>query len=103
MRTCSYASEIDDAREKDPRAKVPKGKEKEINRWKQLAGEHNILVQQATSIGCHFKELGGDGHCGIHSVADQLRHQGFNATLQFLRTDVTAFLIDKEYTWSQFP
>jgi len=32
MRTCSYASEIDDAREKDPRAKVPKGKEKEINR-----------------------------------------------------------------------
>ena len=28
---------------------------------------------------------------------------GFNASLQSLRTDVAAFLIDKEYAWCQFP
>jgi len=51
-----------------------------------------------------FKEnLGGDGHSGIYSAIDQLRQQGFNATLQSLRTDVAAFLIDKEYAWSHFP
>jgi len=32
MRTRSHASEIDAACEKDPRAKVPKGKEKATNR-----------------------------------------------------------------------
>jgi len=35
MRTRSHASEMDAAREKDPRAKVPKGNEKETNRGKQ--------------------------------------------------------------------
>ena len=80
MRTCSYASEIDAAREKNPRARVPKGKEKENNRGKQPAGEHHILVQRATSIGRRLKELGGNGHCGIYSAADQLWQQGFNAT-----------------------
>jgi len=35
-------------------------------------------------------------------INDQLRQQGINATLQSLRTDVAAFLNDKEYAWSQF-
>jgi len=82
---------------------VPKGKEKENNRGKQPAGEHDILVQRATSIGRRLKEFGADGHCGIYSAADQLQQQGFNATLPSLRTDPTAFLIAKEYAWSQFP
>ena len=80
---------------------MPKGKQKETNRGKQPAGEHHILVQRATSIGRRLKELGGNGHCGIYSAADQLQQQGLNATLQFLHTDVAAFLIDKEYAWSQ--
>jgi len=46
---------------------------------------------------------GGDGHCGIYSAVDQLRQQGFNASSPSLRTDVAAFLIDKEYAWSHFP
>jgi len=104
MFTRSHASEIDAAREKDPRAKVLKGKEKATNRGKKPTGAHNILIQWATSIGRRLKDnLGGDGHCGIYSAVDQLRQQGFNATLQSLRTDVAAFLIDKEYTWSHFP
>jgi len=103
LRTGSHASEIDAARKKNPRARVPKGKEKENNRGKQPAGEHDILVQRATSIGRRLKEFGADGHCGIYSAADQLQQQGFNATLPSLRTDPTAFLIAKEYAWSQFP
>ena len=35
MRTRSHASEMDATREKDPRAKVPKGKETENNRGKE--------------------------------------------------------------------
>ena len=46
---------------------------------------------------------GGDGHCGIYSAVDQLRQQGFNASLQSLRTNVAAFLIDNKYAWSHFP
>jgi len=104
MRTRSHASEIDAACEKNLRAKVPKGKEKATNRGKQPTGAHGILVQWVTSIGRRLKEnLGGDGHCGIYSAVDQLRHQGLNASLQPLRTDVAAFLIDKEYAWSHFP
>jgi len=104
MRTRSHASAIDAACEKDPRAKVPKGKEKVTNRGKQPTGSHDILVQRVTSIGRRLQEnLGGDGHCGIYSAVDQLQQQGFNASLQSLRTDVAAFLIDKEYAWSQFP
>ena len=104
MHTRSHASKIDATREKDRRAKVPKGKEKETNRGKQPTGAHDILVQRATSIGRHLKEnLGGDGHCGIYSAVNQLQQQGFNATLQSLRTDVAVFLIDKEYAWSHFP
>jgi len=104
MRTCSHASEIDAACEKDPRAKVPKGKEKATNRGKQPTGAHGILVQWVTSIGRRLKEnLVGDGHCGIYSAVDQLRQQGLNASLQPLRTDVAAFLIDKEYAWSHLP
>ena len=72
MHTRSHASKIDATREKDRRAKVPKGKEKETNRGKQT-GEHDILVERATSIGGrHKKNLGGDGHCGIYSAVDQL-------------------------------
>ena len=66
MRTRSHASKIDAACEKDPRAKVPKGKEMATNRGKQPTGVHSILVQRVTSIGRCLKEiLGGDGHCGI--------------------------------------
>jgi len=73
MRTRSHASEIDAACEKDLRAKVPKGKEKATNRGKQITGAHDILVQQVTSIGRRLTEnLGGDGHCGIYSVVDEL-------------------------------
>jgi len=97
MRTRSHASVIDATREKDPRAKVPKGKEKVTNRGKQPTGAHDILVQRATSISRRL------GHCGIYSAVDQLRHQGFNASLPSLHTDVAAFLIDKEYAWSHFP
>jgi len=104
MRTRAHASEIDAECEKDPRAKVPKGKEKVTNRGKRPTGAHDILVQRVTSIGRRLKEnLGGDGHCGIYSDVDQLQQQGFNVSLQSLRTDVAAFLIDKEYAWSQFP
>jgi len=104
MQTRSHASEIDAACEKDQRAKVPKGKENVTNRGKQPTGAHDILVQRVTSIGCRLKEnIGGDGHCGIYSAIDQLQQQGFNTSLQSLRTDVAGFLIDKEYTWSQFP
>jgi len=104
MRTRSHASEIDAACEKDPRAKVPKGKEKATNSGKQPTGAHDILVQRVTSVGRRLTEnLGEDGHCGIYSTVDQLRQQGFNASLQSLRTDVAAFLIDKEYAWSHFP
>ena len=83
MRTRAHASEIDAACEKDPRAKVPKGKEKVTNRGKQPTGAHDILVQRVTSIGRRLKEnLGGDGHCGIYSAVDQLPQQGFNVSLQ---------------------
>jgi len=71
MLTRSQASKIYATREKDPRAKVPKGKEQETNRGKQLTSVHDILVQRATSIGCCRKEnSGGDGHCGIYSAVD---------------------------------
>ena len=104
MLTRSQASKIGTTREKDPRAKVPEGKEKETKRGKQFKGALEILVQRATSIGRPLKEkLGADGHCGIYSAVDQLRQQGFNATLQSLRTEVVAFLIDTEYAWSHFP
>ena len=103
MLTRSQASKIGTTREKDPRAKVPEGKEKETKRGKQFKGALEILVQRATSIGRPLKEkLGADGHCGIYSAVDQLQQQGFNASLQSLCTDVAAFLIDKEYTWSHF-
>jgi len=49
------------------------------------------------------ENLRGDGHCGIYSAVDQLQQQGCNTSLQSLRTDVAAFLIDKQYAWSQFP
>jgi hypothetical protein len=39
---------------------VPKGKEKENNRGKQPAGEHDILVQRATSIGRRLKEFASE-------------------------------------------
>ena len=104
MRTRAHASAIDAACEKDPRAKVPKGKEKVTNRGKQPTGAHDILVQRVTSIGRRLKQnSGGDGHCGMYSAVDQLQQQGFNVSLQSLRTDIAAFLIDKEYAWSQFP
>jgi len=71
MRICSQAFKIDATREKDPRAKVPKGKEKKTNRRKQPLGAHDILVQRATSIVCRLKQnLGGDGHCGIYSAVN---------------------------------
>ena len=83
---------------------MPKGKEKATNSGKQPTGAHDILVQRVTSVGRRLTEnLGEDGHCGIYSTVDQLRQQGFNASLQSLRTDVAAFLIDKEYAWSHFP
>jgi len=103
MRTRFHTSEIDTACEKDPRAKMRKGKDKGTNRGKQPTGAHDILVQRVTSIGHRLKEnLGGDGHCGIYSAVDQLQQQGFNSSLQSLCTDVADFLIDKEYAWSQF-
>jgi len=70
---------------------------------KQPTGAHDFLVQRATSKGRRLKDhLVGDGHCEIYSAVDQLRQQGFNATLQSLRTDIAAFLTDKEYAWSHF-
>ena len=89
MHTRSQASKIDATREKDLRAKVPKGQEKATNRGKQRTGAHDILVQRDTSTGLRLKEnLGGDGHCGMYFAVDQLRQKGFNATLQSLRTDL---------------
>jgi len=57
MRTRSQASEINAACEKDPRAKVPTGKEKATNRGKQPTGAHDILVQRVTSIGRGLKKI----------------------------------------------
>jgi len=66
--------------------------ESTIVRGKEPAREFDILIQLVTSIGRRIKETGGGGHCEIYSAADQLWQQGFNATLQSLRTDLAAIL-----------
>jgi len=62
-----------------------------------------LLVQRAASVGRRLKDVQGDGHCGIHSIADQLQQQGLHVTMQSVRTDTVAWLSDKQYAWSQFP
>ena len=54
MRTRSHASEIDAACEKDPRAKVPKGKVKVTNRGKQ----RDIGQDQAVALSARCARLG---------------------------------------------
>jgi len=62
-----------------------------------------LLVQRAASIRRRLKDVQGDGHCGIHSIVDQLQQQGFRVTMQSVRTDTAAWLSDKQDAWSQFP
>ena len=55
------------------------------------------------SVGQRLKDVQGDGHCGIHSIVDQLQQQGLHVTMQSVRTDTAAWLSDKQYAWSQYP
>jgi len=57
MRTRSHASEIDAACEKDPKAKVPKGKEKVTNRGKQPTRAHDILVSGSPLSAAALKKI----------------------------------------------
>ena len=62
-----------------------------------------LLVQRAATIERCLKDVQGDGHCGIHSIVNQLQQQGLHVTMHSVRTDTAAWLPDKQYAWSQFP
>jgi len=72
-------------------------------RTRSKSNEVLLLVQRAASVGRRLKDVEGDGHCGIHSIVDQLQQQGLHVTMQSVRTDTAAWLSDQQYAWSQYP
>ena len=51
-------------------------------RTRSNSNEGFLLVQRAASVGRRLKDVQGDGHCGIHSIVDQLQQQGLHVTMQ---------------------
>jgi len=72
-------------------------------RTRSNSNEVLLLVQRAASVRRRLEDVQGDGHCGIHSIVDQLQQQSLLVTMQSVRTDTAAWLSDKQYAWSQYP